>query len=259
MLDLEARLKGASVASLLSRALPKTSPNQPLYVSALLKARTAPGVYAEARALADKGFCAFKLKVGAREIEDDLALLRALRRALASSGAKTASIRLDANRAFSFGTALEFLKAALAEGPLEFVEEPLKRPAPAALARLRHELAVAIALDESVTSESQLRTYLRAGALDVVVVKTARLGGLSSALELARTALGAGARVCVTDAIEGPLGMAAAVHLGAALSPFALALGLGGARYLAERVLGDFPARAPILFACAPGFSVQAA
>ena len=92
----------------------------------------------------------------------------------------------------------------------------------------------------------------------MIVLKAARLGGLSQCAELAALAARAGLAPCVTDSIESAVGMSAAVHLAAALPKPTLALGLGGARYISARALAPFPGFSPSLRAAGAGFAVCA-
>jgi O-succinylbenzoate synthase len=70
------------------------------------------------------GYEAVKLKVGGRDVEEDVELVRAVRRTLNSD----VSLRLDANRAWSFEEAERFARG-IAGLRLEYVEEPLSDPA----------------------------------------------------------------------------------------------------------------------------------
>jgi o-succinylbenzoate synthase len=69
------------------------------------------------------GYEAVKLKVGGRDVEEDVELVRAVRGTLNSD----VSLRLDANRAWSFEEAERFARG-IAGLRLEYVEEPLSDP-----------------------------------------------------------------------------------------------------------------------------------
>ncbi len=253
LLDLEARSRGAGVSAILGAVS-----QAPIPVCALLTLQTPQAVAREAIAALARGYTVFKLKVGARALEDDLANLNALRGAAGASGL----IRLDANRAWSLGQAVSALNAF---GPekIEFVEEPLKSCAPAELARLRDATGIALALDESVGSVTDLKAFCaERGPAPVIVLKAARLGGPSRCLEIARAARAAGvAKIVVTDSIESSVGMSAAVHLAAAVAAARPAVGLGGASFGFALTGGfgeggaahDAPWAAP----CGPGLDIS--
>lgn len=98
---------------------------------------------------------------------------------------------------------------------LAYVEQPLA-PADllghAAVAR-RHGLAVA--LDESIDSVHTLDAAAALGAVQVVNVKPARLGGLRPAMEVARRAVELGCGTFVGGMVESGVGRAAALALAA--------------------------------------------
>jgi o-succinylbenzoate synthase len=227
LLDLEGRRAGMAACRLLGG-----SP-LPVPLAALLGERTERGLAREiAQALAE-GFRCFKVKVG-DDLARDVARVSLVRREV---GADTA-IRLDANRAWSFDQARRALDALAAFSP-EHVEEPLGSGEPAALARLRAETRVPIAADESLGGRRDLERFAAAHAVDVVVLKLARLGGPRPALALARSAIALGLRVVLTDSIDSAVGRAAAVHLASALPPPAAPVGLAGSRLLGADVAGD--------------------
>jgi o-succinylbenzoate synthase len=259
MLELCAKRAGCGVAELLSKIAPGAGLMRPVCVSFLLTAESIPALVAEARAAVDAGFRTFKLKIGAGA--DDIARVRAVIEAI---GANIA-LRLDANGAFDYAQARTLLSTLASVAAIEFVEEPLRRCRPEELVRLREQTGVRIALDESFADRASLKSYLDAHAADIIVLKATRLGGLSRCVELAALAAGAGLKPCVTDSIEGPLGMTAAVHLAAALPAPSLAVGLGGARYAAasdsqavELGHAPFPSSSSALQATGPGFFVRA-
>jgi len=228
LLDLEARRRGVPVASLLGAV--QISSTQ---LCALLGGETSHET-ADAAALAvARGYRCLKIKVGAPTIEDDERRVGAVRNRVGND----AAIRLDANRAWSFGDAQRAL-CRLARFEIEFIEEPLAEPSPAAIASLGNQSRVPIALDESIRCEQDLADFIVTGAADVIVLKAARIGGPTRAARIGQAASQAGMKVVVTDSIESDVGMAAAVHLAAAIATPGLAIGLGGASMLDRCRLG---------------------
>jgi o-succinylbenzoate synthase len=243
LLDLDATTRGVAGTALLGGDSTAT-----LAVSALLTGDTADALRRDAEKAAARGFRTLKIKVGVAALADDVARVEAVRRTVGDRVA----LRLDANRAWTFAQARAAL-AAFAPLGIELLEEPLRVPRPRDLAALAAGASIPLALDESVSDATALEEAMSAGGVSALVVKTARVGGPTPAVALARVAARRGLRVVVTDSIESPVGMRAALHVAAALAEPRLAVGLGGASLLAE-VDPDFDA--PMLRAAGPGFAV---
>lgn len=151
------------------------------------------------------GYRAVKLKVGGREVEADVRLVREVGEALGDG----VSLRLDANRAWGFGEALEFGRG-LAGARVEYVEEPLVEPG--RLGELAGLWGLPVALDESLVGMGPEglggHRYARA-----VVLKPTLLGGISRTLRLAEEAKALGMRVVISSAYESGVGTGALVAL----------------------------------------------
>jgi L-alanine-DL-glutamate epimerase-like enolase superfamily enzyme len=164
--------------------------------------------------LATEGYACLKLKVG-DEGPDALAARLGAVRATVGPGML---LRVDANGAWPDVARAASSLHALAPFGLEYAEQPLPAAlGPGALARLRETSDVPIAADESVTGMQAARALLEAGAVDVLVVKPARVGGVRQALRIAALAAGAGVPVVVSTLLETGIGLAAALHVAAAL------------------------------------------
>jgi len=151
------------------------------------------------------GFRTVKLKVG---IGDDAGRVAAVR----AFGGPQLAIRIDANGAWELGEAIAAL-GALAPSGIECCEEPvhgLDR-----LAALRGETEVPIALDESATQLGALDTAVA----DLVCLKISRCGGIAGTLAAAERARAAGYDVYLASTLDGPLGIAAALHCAAVIGP----------------------------------------
>ena len=146
--------------------------------------------------------------------------------------AGTATLRLDANRGFSFDEAATLLRA-IADLPIDHVEEPLRDPTLSALLALQAMVPFPIAVDESL-DELGIDAVLSSG-LRRIVVKPMVLGGPLRSLEIAGRAKAAGVEVVVTTAMDSAIGAWMAAHVAAAVDT-GLAHGLDTARWLAEDV-----------------------
>lgn len=235
LLDLTSRLLGCSVASLLRASTSDAAAEgdglatqlyQAVPVSALLVADSADQVALEVSEALQSGARGVKLKVGALSVDVDRARINAALTAL-QSGSNHRRLRLDANRRWTHAQAVQTL-CDLDSRWIEVVEEPLLEATPASFAALRAEIGLPLGLDESIVTAHELTPWLAQPSFEFLVVKQQRMGGLRNSFELARRAKRAGAKVIVTDSIEGAVGSAAAVHLAAAIDDQPCAVGLGG-------------------------------
>jgi L-alanine-DL-glutamate epimerase-like enolase superfamily enzyme len=157
---------------------------------------------AEARAA---GFQTVKVKVG---LGDDAGRLAAVR---AFAGPRMA-IRIDANGAWSPEEAAAALRSLEPVG-IELCEEPVHGVM--AFAALR-DCGVPLALDESAADPLALSAP---AAADLVCLKISRCGGITGLLAAAGDARAAGYEVFLASTLDGPLGIAAALHAAAVLRP----------------------------------------
>lgn len=172
-----------------------------------------PAASAEAASQAlEAGFTTIKLKAGAeRESEVLVDRVRAVRAAIGPD----VRLRLDVNGAWDIETATERLSS-IARYGIEYVEQPLAGDDPALLTELRRRVEVPLAADETVTSVRAARILLEADAVDVLVVKPARVGGPAAAAEIAALAAERGVPVVVSTLFETGVGIAAALAAAAA-------------------------------------------
>jgi L-alanine-DL-glutamate epimerase-like enolase superfamily enzyme len=199
--DLESRQTGEPVWQRLgARAA------DPVEVNYTIAAADRAGAAAEAGAARAAGFRCVKLKVG---LGDDAGRVAAVRAVLGPEVA----IRLDANGAWSIEHAVALLRV-LAPAGIELCEEPVH-----GLEQTRSVAdavpEVALALDETASG---------AGALEdrvcrAVCLKIAACGGITGLLDATRRARDAGYEVYLASTLDGPLGIAAALHAAAAVRP----------------------------------------
>jgi O-succinylbenzoate synthase len=170
-----------------------------------------------------QGYRSVKSKVGPGW---DLEPLRAIRSAWPAS---TLTLAADANGSYTIDD-LEVL-ARLDDLDLAYLEQPT---AARDVAAVRARIATKVALDESILSVDDVRQAVRAEAVDVLNVKSARLGGLARAVDAATIARDAGVSCFVGGMLETGVGRSVALRL-AARDEFDLPTDLGpSARYFAE-------------------------
>jgi O-succinylbenzoate synthase len=137
-------------------------------------------------------------------------------------------IRLDANGGYSVDQALELMTQVESNSlELEFFEQPVATIAE--LAELKVEIAkrgaiVKIAADESVRKSSDPLAVELAGAADLLVLKSAPLGGVRNALEIANSSK---LEICASSAMQSSIGLAAELHFAACLPNLNFDAGLG--------------------------------
>jgi o-succinylbenzoate synthase len=192
-------------------------------------------VLEEARRMREAGFGSVKLKVGTRTVAEDAALIHALAEELGEG----VSLRFDANRAWDYEEAAEFV-GGTAGVRFEYVEEPLADPA--RLPDLVREFGVPVALDESLVGmEPEKVEEIFAVAF---VLKPTLVGGISRTLRVAGQALRLGVTPVVSSAYESGVGMAALVALAAGIGDRPVPAGLDTYRTMAEDVL-ETPLKLP--------------
>jgi mandelate racemase len=145
----------------------------------------------EAAELVDEGFRAVKLRMGRPEAREDLAALRAVKKAIGAD----IILMVDFNQALTVAEALRRGRMIDEEGGVYWIEEPIRADDFAGAARLTRELATPIQLGENFMGPEQMAQALAAGACDYVMPDAQRIGGVSGWLRAAALAQGAGAEM----------------------------------------------------------------
>jgi len=201
-------------------------------VNAMLGIDTPDATASRAAALTAAGFGCLKLKAG----EEPDGALEARLEAVRGAVGPDVALRLDFNGSLGAESAQEVL-ASVAPFDIEYAEQPIPPSAGAeALARLRWVGAVPIAADESVHDLGSARVLLDTGAVDALVVKPARVGGLRQARAIIELAAAASVSVTVSTLFETGIGLTGALHL-AATAPGTQAHGLATAELLESDLL----------------------
>ena len=233
--DLRARQAGRTLAEHLATDT-GPAPASSVRVNGLVPAAAPLGVEQAARAAAEAGFEAVKLKVGAAEPPLDIDRIRAARAGMGPG----LELRLDANGAWDESTALDVL-GRVQGCDVAFCEEPVNGIE--AIAAVGKRSVVPVAVDESVRSEADAERALASG-VRIVVVKPQALGGPDIALAIAARAREAGASVVVTSFLDSTVGLAHALHVAASVDSTSVrpsAHGLATASLLAQDVVEPLP------------------
>lgn len=214
LIDLLAKRENVRVADVIGAEV-----EERVLVNATVTAADPLDVADQAGLALDQGIGTIKLKVGFSD--DDEARLEALREAVGFE----MLIRLDANGAWHAAEAIERI-GVLEQYSLELIEQPVAPDDLAAMHRVREASLVPIVADEGVRNVEDLDLHIANGACDGVAIKISQVGGLTAAARVASVASKAGLLTFASSTLDGPIGLAAAMHFAAARSDFSVANGL---------------------------------
>jgi O-succinylbenzoate synthase len=216
---------GFEVALLnLNRAWQIRHPN--VYLNALLIGSPEECV-SKAEEIVAKGYRAAKLKVGHRAVEEDAALVQQVQQKLGEA----CTLRLDANRAWTFDEAMKF--AELVQGtPIEYIEEPLQNLMQ--LPEWTQKSGIALALDESLRDKSLEKAPALSMLNDIsdVYILKPMLDG-NSVAKYASSAK----KLILSSSVESGIGTLALLKYAAFLNKSAFPIGLDTYNWLAEDVI----------------------
>ncbi|MGZ4299342.1 MAG: mandelate racemase/muconate lactonizing enzyme family protein [Solirubrobacteraceae bacterium] len=177
----------------------------PVPVNWTIAAADRSGAAHEAATARAAGYGTVKVKVA---IGDDAGRLAAVR----AFGGPDMAIRVDANGMWLPAEAEAALRVLEPVG-IELCEEPVSGLS--AIQALRGLTEVPLALDESAGDPDALSRP----AADVICLKISRCGGISGIVDTAARARAAGYGVYLASTLDGPLGIAAALHAAAVIRP----------------------------------------
>jgi len=151
-----------------------------------------------------------------------------------------AKLRLDANGGFEIPKAVELIEALSGlDIRLEYFEQPVKTIAELAELRLeisKRGLDTLVAADESVRKSSDPLAVEIAQAADILVLKSAPLGGVAKALEIAASSK---LPIVASSAMQSSIGLAAELHFAASLENSSFDAGLGTLNLFAGDLVKD--------------------
>lgn len=177
--------------------------------------QTLDEVAAEGKRAAAAGFGTCYLKVGSDDPRVDLERVAALR-----DGAGPAmALRVDANEAWSPGTAIRLIRE-LERYDLELVEQPVSGRNLAEMAYVRSRIGTPLLANEASWTRYDQLAVIQAGAADVLSVDNQMDGGLLNLKRSAGIAEAAGLPVVKHSLGELGVALAAAVHAIAATPNF---------------------------------------
>ena len=153
-----------------------------------------------------EGFRCIKLKIGAINFEEELKLLKLIRKEFSE---KELELRVDANGAFSPEEAPEKLKR-LAELDLHSIEQPIRAGQWEEMAKLCSDTPLPIALDEEligITEKEKIGNMLDVIRPQYIILKPGLLGGFRQSEVFIAEAEKRNIGWWVTSALEGNIGL----------------------------------------------------
>lgn len=149
----------------------RESTSERLQVNAVIGLESPETRFDETLKLYEKGYRTIKYKCGSYPGTLPTLLERVSKRL------PDLTIRIDVNGSWSPEETLSNLNQ-FAGLPVEYVEEPCTFTSPEAFSRIRDNSPLPLALDESITSLTQLEQILKAGRMDAVILKPTLLGSI---------------------------------------------------------------------------------
>ena len=186
-------------------------------------------VVTEFKGLCDAGFHAIKIKVGWRNITEDIELVRSLKELN-----RDVTLRLDANRAWELDEALEFCTQVGAE-QIEYIEEPVADANDHA--EFIKASPIPLALDETLAERDVSQMDLK--GIKAIVLKPALLGGFDATARFIRIAKDNNIMSVLSSSFESGVGIRSIALFAAKIGPGNIAAGLDTLKWFAEDVLKE--------------------
>jgi len=198
-------------------------------LSYLVSSPDVEGTVQQVQAGLDLGYRAFKVKVG-HEPRLDIDRVRA-----AAGLAKDCVVWVDANQGYTLDEALRAARGFEALG-IELFEQPIPMAEFYGMKKLLSGTNMTIALDEAATGLPLVIELIRREAVEAIVIKPNKTGGIHYARQLCDLARNAGLGLIGSGLMDAPIGFAASVHLFAAYS-IDYPVDLNGPQHIAEDYL----------------------
>ena len=151
----------------------------------------------------ENGYNCLKLKIGSHHFNDELALIRQIRKEFT---ARDIVLRVDANGAFANSEAFEKLKR-LADLDIHSIEQPIMAGQWDEMARLCAQTPLPIALDEELISVQEKNQILETIKPQYIILKPSLLGGFEESNEWIKAAEKNSIDWWATSALESNIGL----------------------------------------------------
>ena len=176
------------------------------------------------------GYDTLKIKIGDNP-QKDVERIRAIHDALD----KNIKLRLDANQGWTAKESVSLLHALEKQDIIaEFIEQPVAADDIEGLKYIKQRVQTPLLADESIFSVKDARKLLELQAIDYVNIKLAKTAGITQALELADLSKSFGVKCMIGCMLEGPISVAAGVHVASAKADIITMLDLDAVSLLAS-------------------------
>lgn len=185
------------------------------------------------------GYDTLKIKIG-DNLQKDIERIIAIHDALNDN----ITLRLDANQGWTAKESVELLHALENRNIIaEFIEQPVASDDIEGLKYIKERVQTPLLADESIFSVKDARKLLEMKAIDYVNIKLAKTAGITQALKLADLSAEFGVKCMIGCMLEGPISVAAGVHVASAKADVITMLDLD-----AVSLLASHPVETSILF-----------
>ncbi len=180
---------------------------KPIKINGLIWMGTKDFMYQQIREKLDAGYRCIKMKIGAIDFDEELALLEYIRRQYPATDLQ---LRVDANGAFLPDDVLEKLKR-LASLDIHSIEQPIAPYQDQEMKRLCELTPIPIALDEDLINRhmEDKSAYLAHVRPQYIILKPSLIGGTRSADEWIHAAESNDISWWATSALESDIGLCA--------------------------------------------------
>ena len=189
--------------------------NQPIPINGLIWMGDPEFMASQIEEKIDQGFDCIKMKIGAIDFEQELALLKHIRSRFSKN---EITLRVDANGAFSVEEA-KIKLAELAKLDIHSIEQPIPAGKIKEMAALCKETPLPIALDEELIGVLEKAELLDSIRSQYIILKPTLLGGILETREWIRLAEERNIGWWMTSALESNIGLNAIAQLASSLNP----------------------------------------
>jgi len=236
--DLLGNQRGLSLSGMLGRAA-----TAPVSLGYVVSAHTIEEAAQQVREGMQKGYHGFKVKAGIHP-ETDLEMIQEVKRL-----AGDRPVWVDANQGWDLTTAIRLARAMAGLG-VTVIEQPLAAGNVMGYADLVRRSEVPIVLDESISSPRELLLFIRLGAINGLVIKLCRVGGIFWARQMAEMALAADLLLLGSGLTEGRIALQAGAAVFGAFG-ITVPVDLNGPQFLRDDMVAgplEFPGQTvPVL------------
>lgn len=204
LLDAQGKRLNVPVATLFGSSITTTLP----VLWTLASGDTQKDIEEAKKLISENKHNTFKLKIGRKDPNVDVAHVSAIKQALGENY----KVTVDVNQAWSEQVAKKQIQK-LQDAGVDLIEQPLTKTNFDGLARLTSYFEVPIMADEAAGTISDAFKLAKIHAANVIALKISKSGGLTNIARQAAIAQGAGISLYGGTMLEGTIGTLASAHI----------------------------------------------